>query len=234
MNWPELHFSIETLNLPPQLFWLGDCTCYPTLENKCLQTRTKFKNFSIELRRAYRSLAKLNASAFRSAGVKYANEEDMISGAGASCNGGRWNPPGVLAVYDSLDPVTAVKEAYQEFLKYGFAASCMKPRVMAGLDLNVTLLLDLTNSIVRQKIGFTYTELVSEDWHAIQSQGDESWTQAIGRGAKVTGFEGLLVPSARNRRGENVVIFPDNLTSKSVCRLAAKKDLPPHPDKWPK
>lgn len=180
------------------------------------------------------SPAKLRASAFRSAGVKYANEGDMISGSGASYNGGRWNPPGILAVYASLDPVTAVKESYQEFLKFGFAPASIQPRVMAGIELNVSTLLDLTNSSIRRKIGFTYTELVTEDWHTILSEGDESWTQAIGRGAKIAGFEGLLVPSARNRRGENVVIFPENLTSKSVCKLMATKDLPPHPDNWPK
>ena len=178
--------------------------------------------------------AKLKKFAFRSAGVKYANEGDMISGAGASYNGGRWNPPGILAVYASLDPITAVKESYQGFLKFGFESASIKPRVMAGIELNVSTLLDLTDSGVRRKIEFSYTELVSEDWHAIQSEGDESWTQAIGRGAKEAGFEGLLVPSAQNRRGENVVIYPENLLPKSVCKLMAKKDLPPHPDEWPK
>ena len=182
----------------------------------------------------YAKPVKLKTSAFRSTGVKYANEGDMISGNGASYNGGRWNPRGILAIYASLDPVTAVKESFQEFLKYGFSTASIKPRVMAGLELNVSAILDLTNPSIRKTIGFTYTELISEDWHAIQSEGEEAWTQAIGRGAKTAGFEGLLVPSARNRRGVNVVIFPDNLRPKSTCKLMSSKDLPPHPDYWPK
>lgn len=176
---------------------------------------------------------KLKATAFRSAGVKYANEDDLISGRGASYNGGRWNPAGVRAIYASLDPVTAVKEIYQEFLKYGFAVQAIRPRVMAGVKLNVNRLLDLTDVRIRKKLGFTLTELTGEDWHAIQNGGEESWTQAIGRGALLARFEGLLAPSARNRSGRNVVIFPDNLGSTSTVELIAKEELPPHPSDWP-
>jgi RES domain-containing protein len=128
--------------------------------------------------------AKLKASALRSVGVKYANEGDLISGDGASYNGGRWNPRGVRAIYASLDPVTAVKESYQEFLKYGFTASNIRPRVMAGIRVNVRRLLDLTDARIRRRLGFTLGELTGEDWHSIQSAGGESWTQAIGEGPK--------------------------------------------------
>lgn len=176
---------------------------------------------------------KLKASAFRSAGVKYANEGDLISGSGASYNGGRWNPPGVKAIYASLDPVTAVKESYQEFLKYGFKVQHIRPRVMAGVKLNVKCLLDLTDGGIRRKLDFSLGDLTGEDWHAIQSGGDESWTQAIGRGALLAGFEGLLAPSARDRNGKNVVIFPDNLASTSAVELMATDELPPHPWDWP-
>ena len=176
---------------------------------------------------------KLKASAFRSAGVKYASEDDLISGWGASYNGGRWNPPGVKAIYASLNPITAVKEVYQEFIKYGFKDHHIQPRVMAGVKLNVKCLLDLTDAGIRRKLGFRLDELTGEDWHAIQSGGEESWTQAIGRGAQLAGFEGLLAPSARDRNGTNVVIFPENLASTSTVELMAKDELPPHPSDWP-
>jgi RES domain-containing protein len=176
---------------------------------------------------------KLKGNAFRSAGVKYANEGDFISGSGASTNGGRWNPLGVKAIYASLDPVTAVMESYHQFLKYGFKVQHIRPRVMAGVKLNVKRLLDLTNSGIRRKLGFSLADLMEEDWEAIQSGGEESWTQAIGRGALLAGFEGLLAPSARNRYGKNVVIFPDTLASTSTVDLMAKDELPPHPSSWP-
>lgn len=177
---------------------------------------------------------KLTAFGFRSTGVKYANEIDVTSGDGAAYYGGRWNPPGIKAVYMSLDPVTATKESYQEFIKFGFKADNIRPRVMAGAKLKLRRLLDLTDATVRRKLGFRLDELTEEDWRAIQSAGEESWSQAIGRGCRSAGFEGLIVPSARNRRGKNVVVFPDKLDTRSSVELMAKEELPPHPSDWPK
>lgn len=113
----------------------------------------------------------LKTNAFRSAAVKYANEGDLISGSGAGYNGGRWNPPGVTAIYASLNPVTAVKESYQEFLKYGFAPANIRPRVMAGVTLNLKTVLDLTDGRIRRKLGFTLADLVDEDWRDPDSRG---------------------------------------------------------------
>ncbi|MEE8452885.1 MAG: RES family NAD+ phosphorylase, partial [Thermoguttaceae bacterium] len=174
----------------------------------------------------------LDAPVFRSAGVKYANEKDFVSGEGAGYNGGRWNPPGIKAIYASLDPVTAVKESFQEFAKYGFKSTDIKPRVIAGAKVNVRRLLDLTDARIRRKLGFPLDELTQEDWAAIQNAGEESWTQAIGRGCRAAGFEGLLAPSARHRPGKNVVVFPDKLDSDSSVDLIAPDELPPHPSQW--
>jgi RES domain-containing protein len=87
----------------------------------------------------------------------------------------------------------------------------------------------LTDSAIRRKIGFTLTELLDEDWEAIQASGDESWTQAIGRGCREAGFEGILVPSARHRSGKNIVIFPERLATGSTLEPLSPRDLPPHP-----
>ena len=176
---------------------------------------------------------KLTAVGLRSAGVKYANESDLTSGDGAGYYGGRWNPPGIKAVYMSLDPITATKESYQEFTKFGFETNSIRPRVIVGVKLKLRRLLDLTDARVRRRLGFRLDELMEEDWHSIQCAGDESWTQAIGRGCRSAGFEGLIVHSARNRRGKNVVAFPDKLDKGSVIELLAKEELPPHPSDWP-
>ncbi len=168
----------------------------------------------------------------RSAGVKYANEQDFISGEGAAINGGRWNPIGLKAIYGSLHPVTAVRESYKEFDDYGFGGS-MQPRVFAGATVRVSQLLDLCNVGIRRRIGFTLTELLDEDWEAIQDTGEESWTQAIARGAAGCGFEGLRAPSARDRRNDvNIVVFPDYFRTGSTAILVNRSQLPPHPDSW--
>lgn len=171
--------------------------------------------------------------AFRSAGVRYANKADLISGNGASYFGGRWNTQSLRAINGSLSVQTAVSESYQTFNKFGFDKQSIRPRVIAGFEFKVKSLLDLTDASIRRKLGFSLTELLEEDWQAIQDQGEESWTQAIGRGAYQSGFQGLLVPSARTRRRQNVVIFPDSIVSPSYIKLIAEDDLPPHPSDWP-
>ncbi|MDP2361200.1 MAG: RES family NAD+ phosphorylase [bacterium] len=165
---------------------------------------------------------------FRSVGMKYATEGDLLSGHGASCYGGRWNPPGMRAVYVSLSPVTAVKEAYQLFLRNGISAAQIRPRVLAGLHLRVQRLLDLTDTSVRRRVGFRLRDLL-EEWAAIQHQGGEAGTQSVGRCAFELGFEGLLAPSVQDPHGSNLVVFPERLLPGSELLVMAAGDLPPHP-----
>jgi hypothetical protein len=61
------------------------------------------------------------------------------------------------------------------------------------------------------------------DWEAIQNNGEESWTQAIGRGCLVAGFEAMLAPSARNTIGKNIVIFTANLSGDEIEIIAVDK-----------
>jgi len=175
----------------------------------------------------------LNATGFRFAGTRYANEADLLSGQGAAGYGGRWNPRGLIAIYASLDPLTAVMESDQNFLDSGFSAPTLRPRVLAGLTIRLQSVLKVTDRRVRRFLGFTVKDLIMEDWPAIQQAGQEAWTQAIGRGAALAGFEGILVPSARRRYGKNVVVFPTNLGGGSKVEAIGKEDLPPHPSQWP-
>lgn len=190
----------------------------------------------IELFEAIESLLpkaiELEGVIVRSAGTKYANEDDFLSGEGAGRFGGRWNPIGLKAIYGSTDIITATIEANQNFIDAGFSLSSLRPRVTAGAHVTVERLLDLTDVSVRRKLGFSKTELMEEDWMAIQRGGEESWTQAIGRGCFEMGFEGLIAHSARNPDGKNVVLFPELITAGKIVILG-QDELPPHPDSWP-
>jgi RES domain-containing protein len=53
---------------------------------------------------------------FRSVIPRYANARDMISGVGSFRGGGRWNAPGIYAVYASLEPGLSVNEAMRVVL----------------------------------------------------------------------------------------------------------------------
>jgi RES domain-containing protein len=148
---------------------------------------------------------------YRSAAVKHANADDFLSGAGAAVSGGRWNPVGMKAAYASLSIDTAIKEAYQNILHYGFPPSTIRPRVMAGAHVELGCVLDLTDPSIRRRLGFT-----------------------LSREAGEAGFEGLLAPSAQDRpRGVNVVIFSDRLLPGSKIVILGEEELPPHPP-WSK
>ncbi|TWT38871.1 RES family NAD+ phosphorylase [Blastopirellula retiformator] len=175
----------------------------------------------------------IDATLYRSVGTRYANTTDFLSGFGASHFGGRWNRRGILAVYGSLDAITATHEEYQAFLDYGLPGSSVRPRVMAGIQAKLRNVLDLTSTTTRRRIGFSLRELVEEDWQSLQSQGEESWTQAIGRGSRLAGFEAIRVPSARNKQGANLVVFPDQLHPGSSLQILRPDEFPPHPSKWP-
>ncbi len=165
---------------------------------------------------------------FRSVGLRFANEEDILSGDGAATFGGRWSPRRLSAVYMSLKVETATLESYQNLLKTGFRPEDFRPRLLIGARVRFCRLLDLTGAATRRRIGFTLGELIEEDWQTIQQSGEESWTQAIGRGCHTAGFEGLIAPSARDRpRGKNLVYFPNQLDESSRVELLGREDLPP-------
>lgn len=181
-----------------------------------------------EVLKSLRSLARpFRGVVVRSVGIKYATKHEFFSGVGAAKVGGRWNPVGLPAVYTSLDVLTATQEAYQNFVTYGFPLSAIQPRVTAGARLSLELVLDFHDPNIRTKIGFTLSELIQEDWKAIQWSGEESWTQAIGRGCFLAGFEAIVVPSAHRSTGKNMVIFPDNWCADCEIEILAADQLAP-------
>ena len=162
----------------------------------------------------------------RNVGAKYSSKNDFYSGVGAAKAGGRWNRKGIEASYASLDVQTATVEAYQDFIYRGLPLSDVTPRVTAGAKVKLEKVLDLADFKILKKIGFTKKELVNEDWRALQKAGEESWTQAIGRGAYLARFEALIVSSARRSSGKNIVIFPKNIVATSTIDILGADQLP--------
>lgn len=193
----------------------------PTEPAETPEVRELFANIS-EL---YSVAKGFSGTVVRSVGSKYATETSFFAGSGAAKTGGRWNRVGIEAVYASLDVLTATEEAYQNFIVFGLPLSSIRPRVTAGAEVSLAKVLDLTDALVRRKLRFSREDLVDEDWRAIQAAGEESWTQAIGRGCYEAGFEGILVPSARNTKGKNIVVFPKSLSKPSKLRMIAADEL---------
>ncbi len=166
---------------------------------------------------------------YRSTSPKYANRDDLASGAGARVNGGRWNPRASFrTVYSSLDPETAMAEALAHFRRFGFPLSAAMPRVFVCLNVKLNRVLDLRLGTVRSTLMVSEARLTGEKWYMMQERGQEALTQAIGRLAWEAQIEGLLAPSAAQSGGANLIVFPANLDPpKSWIKILNPADLPP-------
>ncbi len=179
-------------------------------------------NFNSRLQTLVVSARAWSGTVYRSSAVRYANERELLVGTGASLGGGRWNPKGVEAVYGSMTPETCLAETLSLSRYYGLDASELMPRVFAAITVSLSSVLDLTAGSVRQKLGVSLKRMLGEDWIKAQASGRVPMTQAIGRSAAATGYEGLIVFSAAEPGGRNLVWFPRNLRASSriaICNV---------------
>ncbi len=161
---------------------------------------------------------------YRSTTPEYANARDMLSGAGSRMYWGRWNAPeSFAAVYGSLIPEAAMAECLAHHRHHAIPLNRAMPRVFVAVSVRLHRVLDFTDAPTLAAIGFSARSIAREDWRRENDTGDESLTQVLGRAAREARFEGLHVPSARVPNGENLVIFPDRLLSRSRVTID-----PPH------
>jgi RES domain-containing protein len=127
------------------------------------------------------------------------------------------------ALYLSTDVHTCVEEVTRSRQKSQLQVAQSFPRVIIGIRIRLTNVLDLTDAAIRRRLGMTLAVLRA-DWTATQNQGMESPTQHLGRLASASGIEGLLVPSAVHS-GKNLVVFPSNLRPSSILELINPEGL---------
>jgi len=161
--------------------------------------------------------------AYRSTVPKLATELDLITGEGARTYGGRWNPPGVAAVYASDSPEVAMAEALATVRYYRFPVHAFAPRCFVSLSFDLERVVDLTDGETRRRIGLSRRRMVETDWRTEMAGGAVPLTQLVGQAAAESGLDGLLVPSAAKRDGKNVVAFPANFQGSSLVVLAPDK-----------
>jgi RES domain-containing protein len=116
-------------------------------------------------------------------------------------SGARWNPPGVGAIYTSLERATALAEgqhAIDSQPRRTFAK-----RVMYEVEVSVTDVVDLTTPAALAAVGLTL-----DDVHAdLNVRADVLYPcQRVGGAAAWLERGGLLVPSARASGGNLVIL----------------------------
>ena len=145
---------------------------------------------------------------FRFQTIEFATPRQVLSGHGAGQHGGRWNPPGIPALYGSTTDTTALAECKANDRYYGVVTTT--PRLLVAVAARLPRMIDLTERTIRRSLGVTLDELAAEDWRKLVCAGQESLPQTIGRAVAAIGGSGLLVRSAAIPRGMNVVVFPGN------------------------
>lgn len=156
---------------------------------------------------------------FRSTTPKYATEKDLLSGAGSKKSGGRWNPVGYAVVYASLTPETAMLEALSMQRYFQLPLENAMPRTFVAIEALLTNVLDLRIGSVRHQLGVSRERMRSIDWRSEINQGREPITQTLTRAAMELKFEGMVVPSAADLRGSNLLVFPEQLLPGSTLQI---------------
>lgn len=113
---------------------------------------------------------------------------DPTSGQGAARHGGRFNPPGVAALYTSLDPATATVEAQQDFIRKA------QPYTMVAFDIDCADLVDLTHGAGRAEATIT-AEVLACPWLRLQMESRRVPTHELTRRLIADGMAGAFVPS---------------------------------------
>lgn len=125
-----------------------------------------------------------------------------LSGKGAAIAGGRFNRPGMEALYLSLEPATAVAEYQQDSI-------LPPPLTLCAYEAHLPRLVDL-----RQLDG---------SWDALWNDWNDDWRElwfgqhiepaswVLSDLVRAAGRPGIFFPSLRAPGGTNVVLYPDLL-----------------------
>jgi len=99
-------------------------------------------------------------------------------------------------------------ESLANYREFGIPVSQAMPLVFVAVVAKVQAVLDLTSDEVQTHLGISTRRMISISWQKSQARGEEALTQALGRLAWEEKLEGILVPSARRRGAQNIVLFP--------------------------
>lgn len=112
---------------------------------------------------------------------------EPLSGAGAAQFGGRFNARGTPALYTSLRPETAMREANQ--------AGAFQPITLVAYAAEIEKVFNATDTGALASIGFDAAMLADPCWRDTMLTDKISGTQRLARSLIEQGFSGMLAPS---------------------------------------
>jgi RES domain-containing protein len=129
-------------------------------------------------------------------------QRQPLSGEGARRHGGRFNPRGMPALYTSLDPIGAIREAQQ--------AGPLQPVTLVAYRAELDPVLDGTDPVQLAAYDTTRADLAQDGWRERARGRGGAPTQRLGERLAADGYVALLVPSyapAAAPGDRNLVVF---------------------------
>ncbi|MGJ3241637.1 MAG: RES family NAD+ phosphorylase [Opitutales bacterium] len=166
---------------------------------------------------------------YRAVDLKWAQAEKLLSGEGARLHGSRWMRKGITPVfYGASTESIAIKESRHNLRHFGIKTGRLekKPRVLVQVHAWVASVVDVA-ALCRELPWPSLDEVLAENWDSMNAAGHETTAQAMGRALFELGYPALVTPSARDRRGRNLNLFPTLLRDGDL-RVAHREEL----EKW--
>lgn len=149
---------------------------------------------------------------------------DPLSGAGAAARGGRFNPPGVPALYMSEDFATAVAEYEQDL--------GIRPGTLCAYEVESARIVDFGDARTLAALGVNAATL-NNPWKQIafvEKRAPPTWSLA--KRLIAQDMDGLRAPSAQ-ARGFNLILWRWNAEGAAkVAALDPLRDLPVDQSAW--
>ena len=111
-----------------------------------------------------------------------------LSGEGARLHGGRFNRRGVPALYASLAPLTAIREAQP-------LGRAMQPLTLCAYEIDAEPVFDATDDECRRALGVTEADLACPTWEAEMLSGVVPASQGLADRLVAAGYVGMQVRS---------------------------------------
>lgn len=122
---------------------------------------------------------------YRALNPVYAREP--LSGRGAELYGGRFNAKGTPALYTSLDPTTALREANQ--------VGSLQPTILVSYTADLGPIFDTRDQVGLEQYGMTEAMLADSAWRMKMLDSQSVPTQDFAGSLIADGFAGLLIRS---------------------------------------
>ncbi len=110
-------------------------------------------------------------------------------------------------------------ESLAHFRYYGIPLHAAMPRMFMAVKVILFKVLDLTEGTNRKRLQIAEHRLLACDWRRDMANGSEALSQLVGHAAKEAGFEAVVVRSAQDGNGRNIVVFPENLSKPSKLNV---------------